>query len=411
MDNIKKNIVLVVVLSITMLLSAFLLYMVIEKHKAMNLSIQNVEKCLVDIEDLNKATPAPVEKNLEWIREDVAKLEQLVKETRSIFGHPFVEPFREFSKVLSVSEYELQAKFRTYWQREIKKVQNPYTLLSDFLKGYDAVKVEKALGLFKQMVQKQTMDEVNDANVNDFLLEAFGVQRTMTDVKCKSYISESQERLAKMLSPTHQATTQEYGSPAPQPIRRVTLGGGQQSTVSKFSFEDFDGRMPAPEDIPMILKNLRIVEDFSSRLLSSGVKQLNSIKRSSLHGEKEKGYLKFNYTLTVISDMNDIRAFANNLQSAYRENQIYIIKGISLERVIDEAAKIIVEGEKSQPFAATVVDPGKRVREGAPSANTEENLPFHLRKGYGALVLGPGLIKAEIEFDYVCYVGDELVSK
>jgi hypothetical protein len=208
----------------------------------------------------------------------------------------------------------------------------------------------------------------------------------------------------------------------------------EYEAVKDFSFGEFHNRMPLPENIPVILRHWMMLDDLIKRILSSGIKNIGAIsKMNGINGELDGTYLKFRYSLTVTSTQNKIRAFVNSLQSAYLQSRVYIIKDISMEKVVD-GVKALTDEHTPRP-----IQPGRRLRPGVPvvpgmpdapsrrarttsrtglridetaEEDAEKDLPYNQRRSYAKLIIGENKeCKAVIEFEYVIYVGDEVILR
>jgi hypothetical protein len=170
-----------------------------------------------------------------------------------------------------------------------------------------------------------------------------------------------------------------------------------------FGFAEYEAKMPLQEEIPLIIKHCIMLEDLINRVGNSGLKQLdNVVKINGLFGEEEpKGYLRFRYSITVTGEMGALKKFINSLSESYKENRIYIVKDPAIERINDEAKKLIEPPKPGTPATA----PGGPGQTAKDKDKLEETAP-------GEPVLGNvGTCKATIEFDYVTFIANELKLK
>lgn len=399
MEFIKKNVVMVIVLSVALLIGIGLSYMTLMKHKDMTKSMHEVEKIKEEIKNLIKQKPAPLAENLKRIKEDTAIFDKKLKSVRSLFGQPYKEPFAVFAKTIGMTEDELLENFRNFWKKEAKKGSNEFQLLIKFKNTLDQEKLATAMNEFTKAIQSGTVEMVDQSNIDVFLLTALGFPRTMSDVNCKTYIFTMQRGLTLKLTGDKERTSET----------------GDTINIVKFpfGFSEYDTKMPLYEDIPFIMKHWIMLEDIVNRLVSADIRQIDSVnKLNGLNGDEDKGFVKLRYSITISGDMDSIRKFVNSLQEAYKENKIYIIKDISLDKIADEAKKLT----EARPTATVRENPSREHRDPkdktAKAEEDEEKLPFNQRKTYGAPILGVSKIcKAVIEFDYVIYTGDELKLK
>jgi hypothetical protein len=419
MEFFKKNVLLSTVLVITIIASGGLLYLVYNKHSAMSETLDDLQRIKEDIKKLIKEKPAPLRKNLEMIEEDSSILEKKLNAVHKIFGKPYRLALGKFSAEFGMTEDQMLAKFKEFWEKEARRGSNRYELFLKFLKLLDQAKLKPAWRAFIDEVQKQTVELVDETNREDFLLAALGLPRTMTNTSCKTYMfATMQPAFIEMIQKTAEKNMTEI----------------EYEAVKDFSFGEFHNRMPLPENIPVILRHWMMLDDLIKRILSSGIKNIGAIsKMNGINGELDGTYLKFRYSLTVTSTQNKIRAFVNSLQSAYLQSRVYIIKDISMEKVVD-GVKALTDEHTPRP-----IQPGRRLRPGVPvvpgmpdapsrrarttsrtglridetaEEDAEKDLPYNQRRSYAKLIIGENKeCKAVIEFEYVIYVGDEVILR
>lgn len=398
MEFIKKNAVMVIVLSVALLIGIGLSYMTLMKHRDMTKSMHEVEKIKEEIKNLIKQKPAPLAENLKRIKDDTAVFDKKLKEIKCLFGQPYKKPFEIFAKALGMTEGELLENFRNFWKKEARKGSNEFQLLIKFKSTLNQEKLAPAMSEFTKAIQASTVEIVDQSNIDMFLLTALGLPRTMSDVNCKTYIFAMQRGLTLKLTGTKEKTSD-------------TNDAAIDIVKFPFGFSEYDAKMPLYEDIPYIMKHWVMMEDIVGRLVNADIRQIDSVsKLNGLAGEEDKGFVKFRYSITVTGDMDSIRKFVNSLQEAYKENKIYIIKDISLDKISDEAKKIT---ETKHTPATTRENPSRDQKDKTlKQLEEEERLPFNQRRSYGSPVLGVSKIcKAVIEFDYVIYTGEELKVK
>ncbi len=412
MEFIKKNIVLVIVLGLSLLGTIFLIYMVFIKHSGMSEMMHNVEKMKVDIERLNKSKPAPCDQNLEWINEDKKIFKERCTNLRLVFGHPFLKPLQDFAKKLGTTAPELKVSFEQFWIDCLAKDNEMKSrdILRDFLKKFDTAKLTNALMEFKTDCQKLTSETIEQGEVLSYLLMALGVPRNMSQIKCKQYVGIMQKALVDKLDPPKRevegSTSAAKEKKDKKDKKDETIVRGKvtlDNSVRSFTFTEYQSRLPVKENIPYIIRHLMLIDDLMNRIKVSGVSRVESLTRiGGLHGSVDKGFLKFRYKLTLIGELENLRKFINNLLNAYKDNRVYLIKDITIEKLAREASKIITsEGSpRSSSSETSGMTPEQLAR--------EMDKPYYERKGYGKPVISASMCKMEIEIDYVIYVASEL---
>lgn len=391
MEFVKKNMVFVIVLAVTAIASAYLIYMDIKMHGEVAQSNAEVEKRRTEIDELNKKKPAPIQENLDMIKADADLLKDKSQELQRIFGKPYREALLEFAKVLGMKEMELLDKFKSHYNKDIRVIDR-YEILESFLKDLSDEKrdVEAAKLAFKKAVQPHTVEPIAESNFRDILLHALGLPRTMTPTICKNYVSDMIEGMA------NPKQAQVPGAPTAEVIKRFTF--------------DFQTRVPPQDEIVPIVRHMQVYEDIFSRMRQTGVTQLESMERLNLvHGDEvSKDYLKFSYRVKLNGEMQRIRDFINNLQDAYKENRVYVIRDLALQCMVDETGKA---RERSVAPADPRVSSSQKKGPGEQSGSEDSKKPADPTedKDYGKVIIGDNkLVQAELELDYYIFIGDEL---
>ena len=382
MEFIKKNMALVLVLAVTGLVSAYLIYMDWRKQDAVIKANADVTNLKGQIEELVKKSPAPVADNLDMIRKDTAVMREKAQDLQRLFGKPLRLPLMKFAEALGLTEYEVAIKFRDHCVSNPKE-QDKGKLLDSFVKSFGDEKAAAAILAFKKSAQEHMLEEIVDSNIKVVLLQALSVPRTMSPSSCKEYIVKTQELFAKAYAPL------------------IT-----NDTVSKLTLIDYASRVPAHDEIPLIIRKLQLFEDLFGRLRDSGVSQLNSVEMlgSIMGDEVAKDYLKFSYRLKVTGEMQKIKNFVNLLQEAYKDNRVYSVKDIALQTAVDDTTKM----DRTSVGSPRII-PNVRRGDSKDKDLADKEVPFEERPEYGQPVIGSSkLVNADIELDYFIFVGDEL---
>jgi len=382
MEFVKKNVVLVVVLVLTGLISLYLIYMDVIKHSEVIKANRDIENLKDQISELNKKKPAPLAANLEMIKKDTSILKEKSQELQRMFGKPFRAALIKFAEALGITEQELVAKYKDFCVKNPKLDKS--ALVDAFIKSLPEDKGQAAVQAFKKAAQERTLEIIADVNFKDLFLQAVGYPRSMTPTICKDYIFRMQELFYSNYKPL------------------VT-----PENVSKLTF-DYNTRVPPLEEVQAIIRHLQLYEDLFARMRQADLSQVLNVERLSLNGihgdEVSRDYLKFSYRVRVVAEMPKLREFINLLQDAYKDNRVYVIRDISLQSVTDEAVKM---NDKTRDLAPRVVSSGRRPMEAGKEQNPED-LPPESKPDYGLTIIGDKQVQADIEFDYYIFVGDEV---
>jgi hypothetical protein len=397
MNIIKKNILLVAVLAITLILAGVLIFFVIKATGTMKNSATAVEDLRKKINELNEQSPAPVKKNLDRILNDQKMIAKKVKDIQPIFGIPYKEPLERFAQELNKDVAELKKEWKKRYRIEIKKGGHRSLIFVKYLSTFDSTKMVKALEAFASAVNKNSLEIINETNINGSIMEALGLPRKMDEISCKQHIRDMQIDVVNYMKTLKK----------PNDSKEIPFTF-KDETVEKLSFEKYDDAMPRPDEVPFIFKHWKMIEDVFVRLKTSGISYLESIKRDNLlkGTTVAKQYLVFSYTLKIKGSQNAVRAFLNSLMDAHKDDKIYIIRSLSLESTDDAASILAGKADPTAVKARTrgIRRGGRRPEQQQPEKEeVEEDLEVNV-----PLMGVSNTVTAEISFDYVIFIGNEI---
>ena len=436
MDFIKKNIVLTVILALTILVSAFLIFLDWKEQSAVSAINSDVTRLTIELREYNNKNPAPVEENYDLFVKDTAIMKERTQDLQRIFGKPYRYPLQKFAESMGVSENDLLSKFRDYCISK-PTVTNNNTLLNGFIENLENPGVQEAMpaegapqkepklsekgkaakGVFMKAANERTPNAVNDSNINTSLLQALGVPPTMYATDCKEYIIKTQEGFAKSYA---SLLTGPLPPNTPPPDSNYLT-----PLVAKLTF-DYQSRVPMNEEIPSIIKKLQLFDDLFWRMSNASITMFNSTELlGNPYGDDAgvKGFTKFSYRIKFTATLPGIRAFVNSLVKAPQNNRYYTIKDFSIQgddEVVraNQTASVTSAGAAPgspyspymDPSMRGLVQPGMPGAPGVPGAAvaaveiTPESQP-----DYGKTLIGDSkTYLCTIEFDYYIYIGDEL---
>lgn len=428
MELIKKNILLFSVITITVIISLVLAYFIFIKRNQMNKRIAETNKLKHEIETLNSQRIAPVTGNLELINSDTVKYTEKVKNIQLRFGQPYYQALKSFGAELGLTPEQLREKFKTFCDENVTSTTSYDQIIikfrRQFKKSKTTTKWEQAWTAFKREVAKATIEKVNDSNAYSILLFVLGLPREVSILKANRFRQEFRDKVKAKLD----AAKIYY-----------------ELDALTFSL-DFN-KLPDKQDIPLMIHNLTIIGDLIvKRLIPSGISSLDSFKIRRLEPEVIGDYQYFRYSMTVKGSLNNIRKFVDNLAMAYSDSRVYVVRGITINKVEDQAAGILDEamgvvqpdtdsnklnGQGSSP--RDIEDrmnanghgrdftPGGVIKKEAIEAaehakklklleeQAQLKLPYYKRKAYGKIIIGKNkLCEAVIDIDYVRYKANDI---
>jgi len=197
----------------------------------------------------------------------------------------------------------------------------------DFRKAA-AAKFAQAFAIFRDDVQDLTLENVNDRVAHELFLDALGLPRLMRQRDCKNYIDYLYEKyLASDIIP---------GLPEDDQIEKERL-------VVDFIYGKNLNRqaLPVPEMVIPIIRNFQIKEDLFRRMKDSGIGRLLSMTAGAFYGstldsDAEGPILSFTYTMEMTGTMEAFDKFINSLQSAYKNDRVYVIKDIKFSAPFED---------------------------------------------------------------------------
>lgn len=393
MNLIKKNIILVVILSITLVIAAVMIFFVIRATGKMKESSTSVADLRKKINELNEKSPAPLQENLERILNDKKMISEKVQQIQPIFGTPYANAIKLFAQELGMSVDDLKKEWRKTFRSEMKKGGQRTLIFVKFFSKFDSEKLANANKAFADEINKHSIDQIDETNLSGTIMEALGLPRKMDEISCKTYIRNMQVRTVAYLKKKESEN---------DPIFTFK----DEKTAEKLSFEKYEEAMPRPDEVPFIFKHWRMIQDLCMRMKAAKITYLDSISRTNmLDGDKKGKYLIFKYKLNVKGPIDSIRYLLNSMMEAYKDDKVYIVKSISLERD-DEASKILGSNEKD---LTRITSPRRRgfrrpEEETGTESKDEEKLCV-------PIIGVSDMVTAEIKFDYIIYIGNEIKVK
>ena len=395
MNLLKKNIIFVIVCSLTLIASIYLIYMDFAKQGEVMTANEEAQKSSEESAAAYKSGNKPVEQNVEMIHADTEKLKLKTAALQRIFGKPYRKALLAFAASIKSSEDELYQKFSVLFNDEKEKVKTAEALVPKLLESLEKEKniskadMEAAFKKFIADVQTETVEELTYYTGYSILGAAVGLQRTMSASMAHVYLTQSQKKIND---------------------QRLIPGVTKLSTVQDFTFNQFVQTFPSGDAILDILYTMPIYEDIFNRMKKARLIQVDSFSRLSVVKLSDK-YTVYSFKTRVYGPMNSIREFVNSLQNAYKDNRVYVITWISIfSRSTDE-----VEKTRAKIFGTGSSSPdqldgrGGTRRQPVNRRTPRSELEIEMQPDYGSTVIGlDNNVSADIEFKYYVYTGDWL---
>jgi hypothetical protein len=417
---IKKNIFMIIFMSLAMVAVVALIIMVFFQHESMKEYDAKKAELMTKIKEIFNQKYAPVKVNVVRIKSDTAGYERETRKIERQFGHPYVWALKRFVEVVGIPLNEFRAKFSDFWETQKGRTTRDLIFrrykVRQFSEDFPKHRSdwESAMKAFMQEAQKATMEEITTTNVDGIFLAAMGKGRRFSDTpaRCKTFMYRMRDMMLGYFK------EKEVGC----------------ETASSFSFKH--GQEPSVGDIEKITRAWEIVSDLTKRIADAKVNKkeeyLNLIEFSKrgLDGEKDGNYTMYRFNFTLKGDLTIIRRVVKNLYAAYKENRVYAIRDIKLSRTVDGVADIIAESERikeesdesdgsakdEKQSSGTPSGRSYRLRPGTnkpkPSNNFKiKSIAKDKKKilgpkdlGYGKVIIGKNNIcRVEFEVDYIIF--------
>ena len=383
---LEKNRLLFIVLVITTVVSLVLIFLIYQTNTEKDLTNNALENLKLKIWRLNNYRPSPTAKNITAIKENLKHVNEATTSLEEHFGGIYNNALNAFIESLNRSaitdtkknQKELKQKFISNWKTFVEKQKGadeylePSEVLDKFriFGKYSKNKFKQARNAFKNVFQQNTIEEVTNLNLNDYILAALGLPLELTRISCRKFVVNIQKKLDKKLK----------SAKIISPSENLRL------------FNEFTS-IPNDDQIPYIIKYCRFYEDIFSRMVKSKIENLVSYKKlNGLRGAKKGEFLILKYEVNVTSSLKAIRDFLNSLQNAFNDNKIYVITDIKMIKMLSN------------------VDKFNTYEEFGPTNTNQENTLFkneETEQGNNDQVvieLGTSdLVRTSIKLDYIIY--------
>lgn len=182
---VKKNMILIIVISLSSVAAIALLVWTAIEHSRMSAYINQVNKLREDIGVLVSKKPAPVDENKPRIRQDIETYSKAADAIERAFNDPLLPALEEFIKVVRYRDPEKKAnrpislaEFKTLFFEEWNKVDAAnvaqqgitFKVFQQRFPNWRDAMLE-----FKKLAEKATTEPITDQSVDEVFLTALGV--------------------------------------------------------------------------------------------------------------------------------------------------------------------------------------------------------------------------------------------
>ena len=443
-----RNIPLAIVLVLTVLISAVLIYFVVIEHAKVSETNSKIEEYKRILEEANKKKPAPVTENFKNMTIDSENLDIKAYQIQRTFGKYYRKALITFANTIGVSGDQLKQAFRQYYLGLPDDAKadivgsNDKSLIDNFLAGKDKAKLDAAITDYGNYINESKLLQNFMKFYNDLPDEKKGLivggkrdQELLKEFFAKEKVD--QKRLAQAMEqfrtdiqsmtvePVTKTNVHEFllaamGLPRTALVtyykgilknlqnlifrQKLIPGAETMKDVEAVTYDD--EFQPNQKQIPLVIRQMLMREDFFTRAKKAKITKVVSIMELTPQLVEQRvndDYVRYTFEAVLEGPMDALRDFVNSLQSAYKDNVVYRIRDISLSRAVPEDIDDLTAVESKDQAVSLA---SKFQFPDFEPQNTEINL---LAASYGKPMVGKSRdISMKLSFDILLYVADEL---
>ena len=407
---IKKNFLFFMFLFASGVASIVLIVIALMKHSAYEENYANLENLKNKVRSLTSQKPSPSQQNVDLINEDTAEMQALAKEMELHFGHPYTPALQAFVDVLNenmttakppvssdgdadsetategtgepiepfkITVADLMREFRTFWQVERDKGNQPVQILPMFkmTQGWeqvdangDTVKVfwdnetwDRALQAFGDAASKISFEEVGQKNIEAIFMMSMGIARTFDsgDSGFPFFEKEYRTRLASLCNKKNiglssggetfkiDVYTPKGQDDAMSMAQMMAMGVNVREMMENAAAEeDSKKKTNETEQQAYDARSWEVIGDMVRRIADSGIDSIDDFAATTREGIEDSGYRSLRFQFEVTGHLESIRKVCDILNDAWKDNRVYIIRLMNLEKLDDGAQGIIDAAQK-----------------------------------------------------------------
>ena len=443
-----RNIPLVIVLVLTVLISAVLIYFVVIEHGKVSETNSKIEEYKRILENANKKKPAPVTENFKNMTIDAENLDIKAYQIQRTFGKYYRKALISFANTIGISGNKLTQAFRQYYQGLADDAKadivgsTDKALIDNFLAGKDKAKLDAAIAAYGDYINeskllKNFMDFYNSLpdekkglivggkRDQEILKEFFAkekVDKKLLEQAMEKFREDVQALTVEPVTKTnvHEFLLAAMGLPRTalvtyykgilknlqNLILRQKLIPAAETIKDVEALTYSDEFQPNQKQIPLVIRQMLMREDLFSRAKKAKITKVVSIKELTPQLVEQRvndDYARYTFEAVFEGSMDSLRDFVNSLQNAYKDNVVYRIRDISLSRAVPENMEDLTAVESKDQAVSLA---SKFQFPDFEPQNTEVNL---LAASYGKPMVGRSKdISMKLSFDILLYVADEL---
>jgi hypothetical protein len=377
--KLEKHILIILgTVLFTAILSLYILSLILSTETK-NTEVSNELRRLKSrLNSINRYTPTPTSSNISLINKDAEYMKLQLFELKTKLGSPYTAPLESFLKALNETKENNNSlkkdksnvnetitksqsdsaettkdseenenvitldQFLNSWQAYYK-ANKPDTQDIDSAKktfinyveslGFTKKKYSEAFQAFRNSLQKNSYEEIDNILAEDYLLNSVGFPLRITRIQCKELISKIQTKLNSEL------------------YKNKIMSSSQTFNL----FNEFT-TMPNDDQIPYIINYLWFYQDLVKKVIASGIDSFPTHnKLNSLRGETKNDITILKYDIEVIGSFESVRKLINEFQSSYKNNKIYSVDFVSFKKAIDNAKNLPVPEKRKRKLNIEII--------------------------------------------------------
>ena len=284
-------------------------------------------------------------------------------------GEP-IEPFK-------ITVADLMREFRTFWQVERDKGNQPVQILPMFkmTQGWeqvdangDTVKVfwdnetwDRALQAFGDAASKISFEEVGQKNIEAIFMMSMGIARTFDsgDSGFPFFEKEYRTRLASLCNKKNiglssggetfkiDVYTPKGQDDAMSMAQMMAMGVNVREMMENAAAEENSKKKTnETEQQAYDARSWEVIGDMVRRIADSGIDSIDDFAATTREGIEDSGYRNLRFQFEVTGHLESIRKVCDILNDAWKDNRVYIIRLMNLEKLDDGAQGIIDAAQK-----------------------------------------------------------------
>ena len=459
---VKKNIVLVAVLSVSAVVALVLLVFIAIASFGLFETFSDISKVKDDVAALNRKSPAPCPENEERIKKDIEVIDRALAGFSVTFEQPMQSAVDQFIKVLQPPRVAAKEGAIGLNEEEFQKDRvvhpNESEMDEEAIQKLPKISRKLTLAEFKELYTSRFEKDYGDSSSKNWLstqelfIDRFSRLFPNWNEALRAFVRAARQLTVEPIAGFNDESVllSAMGFPraVPQPLPFTNHMEEYSKALRKIAGEDEEKFFLAPAVLEFMSKpgttfnvgdvremyfHRDVLGNLLTHVVKSGVKAMHDIKARDLADAPEEGrtygnyvenvgnFRLYHYTIEVSGSLANVRNLCRILDEAYKTKRLYIVRAVTLYTEDNGAA--VLMGQKNAPKEETRKEEdsevqGRRRRRRRQTENEiseeehekwkkvdeelERNKDPEKRKDYAAVLIGKEpQCRAMIDIDYI----------